>query len=47
MDSPRFVVKHIGWSLKKPTHVQNQPKSLPTQTHGETLQQIDKQYDKE
>ena len=27
-------VKHIGWSLKKPTHYQNQPKSLPIQTHG-------------
>jgi hypothetical protein len=33
MNSPRFVVKHIGWSLKKPTHDQNQPKSLPIQTH--------------
>jgi len=32
--SPRFVFKHIGWSHKMPTHDQNQPKSLPTQTHG-------------
>ena len=29
-----LVVKHIGWSLKKLTHDQNQPKSLPTLTHG-------------
>ncbi len=41
--SPRFLVRQIGWSRKKPTCDQNQPKSLPTQTHGqtETLQQID------
>jgi len=32
--SPCFVAKHIGWSLKKLTHDQNQPKSLPTPTHG-------------
>jgi hypothetical protein len=30
----RFVVKHIGWSYKKATHNQNQPKSSPTPTPG-------------
>jgi hypothetical protein len=30
------LVKHIGWSHKKSTHNQNQPKSLPTPTHGQT-----------
>lgn len=27
--SQRFAVKHIGWSLEKPPHDPNQPKSLP------------------
>ena len=40
--SPRFVVKHICRSHKNLSHDQNLQKSLPTQTHGETLQQIDR-----
>ena len=30
-----FTIKHIGWS-RQSTHDQNQPKSLPAQSHGQS-----------
>jgi hypothetical protein len=45
--SPRFVVKHIGWSLEK-TNAQPKPAkelAYPNARQTETLQQIDRKND--